>query len=234
VARVGALSGRRGGEARIHDQRRREFRNRLSGPQLYSASISVGLLLHSRVEIKVASYRERAPLAGTDTSFEAYRKKYASRDPDLTNKRFADELRQLTTAEGLNELAPPPCAAAKTGNPPTGAKEAESTKYLWVVAPTSVPFALELLPDVGLQRGRLSHTNLTGGGRAHSGGEMWFTDASIIIMNGGSGRYPPRSADELDDVARAFKAVGYKVSHMGWDKETNRPVRYLRGDPQWL
>jgi hypothetical protein len=148
--------------------------------------------------------------------------------------RFPDELRQLTTAEGLEELAPPPCATAKTGTAPRKAKQAESTKYLWVAAPTTVPFALELLPDVELQRGRLSHTNLTGGGQAHSGGEMWFTDEAIIIMNGGSGRYPPRSADELDDVAKAFKATGYKIAHMGWDSETNKPARYLRGDPQWL
>jgi hypothetical protein len=63
---------------------------------------------------------------------------------------------------------------------------------------------------------------------------MWFTDASIIIMNGGSGRYPLRSAEELDDVAKAFKSVGYKVAHMGWDKELNAAARYLRGDPQWL
>jgi hypothetical protein len=173
-------------------------------------------------------------VAGSDTSFEPYRKKYASRGPNLANKRFDDELRQLTIAEGLNELAPPPCTAAKTGAPPSMAKEAESTKYLWVVAPSTVPFALELLANAKLQRGRLSHTNLTGGGRAHCGGEMWFTDVSIIVMNGGSGRYPPRSMDELDDVAKAFKAVGYKVAHMGWDEDTNTPARFLRGDPQWL
>ena len=47
-------------------------------------------------------------LGGADASFEAYRQKHASRDPDLANMRFADELRQLTTAEGLNELASPP------------------------------------------------------------------------------------------------------------------------------
>jgi hypothetical protein len=173
-------------------------------------------------------------LGGADASFEAYRQKHASRDPDLANMRFADELRQLTTAEGLNELASPPYAPAKTGNPPRRAREAESTKYLWVVAPTTVPFALESLPEVRLQRGRLSHTNLTGGGPAHSGGEMWFTEASIIVMNGGSGRYLPRSAEELEDVAKAFKAVGYKVAHMGWDNELQVPARYLRGDPRWL
>src|ERR1700730_8073499 len=137
--------------------------------------------------VRVASYRDRTMLGGADASFEAYRQKHASRDPDLANMRFADELRQLTTAEGLNELASPPYAPAKTGNPPRRAREAESTKYLWVVAPTTVPFALESLPEVRLQRGRLSHTNLTGGGPAHSGGEMRLTEASIIVMNGGSG-----------------------------------------------
>jgi hypothetical protein len=159
---------------------------------------------------------------------------YPSREPDLANKRFDDELRQLTTAEGLNELQLPPYGAANIGAAPRKAREAESTKYLWVVAQSNVPFALEMLPNVKFERGRLSHTNLTGGAPAHSGGEMWFTDPSIIIMNGGSGRYPPRSTDELDDVAKAFKAIGYKVAHMGWDTETSAPARYLRGDPQWL
>ena len=173
-------------------------------------------------------------LSGANNSFAAYRTKYASRDPDLSNMRFADELRLLTPADGYEELSFPPCAAAKTGAAPRKEREAEVTKYLWVVAPTAVPFALELLPDVRFERGRLSHTNLTGGGPAHSGGEMWFTDHSIIIMNGGSGRYPPRSVDELDEVAKAFKSVGYKVAHMGWDNETSSPARYLRGDPQWL
>ena len=69
-------------------------------------------------------------LGGIDASFEAYRQKYASRDPDLANMTFADELRQLTTAEGLNELAPPPYAAAKTGNPPRRARAAEIYKIL--------------------------------------------------------------------------------------------------------
>jgi hypothetical protein len=152
----------------------------------------------------------------------------------LANQRFADELRQLTSAEGLNELESSPFAAAKTAAPPRKAGEGETTKYLWVVTPTNVPFALELLPEVQLQRGRLSHTNLTAGAQAYSGGEMWFTDPSIVVINGGSGRYPPRSVIELNDVAKAFKATGYKVAHMGWDREIDAPARYLRGDPQWL
>jgi hypothetical protein len=82
-----------------------------------SAEILSASLQRSRVK-EVANYREGTILAGMQASFEPYRKKHASRDPNLANKEFDDELRQLTSSEGLNELAPPPCAAAKTGTPP--------------------------------------------------------------------------------------------------------------------
>lgn len=194
----------------------------------------IGLVLKVEYNVDRERVAERAPLIGTEKTFESYRTKHPARAPNLANQKSADELRQITTAEGLHELAPPPCATAKVGTPPKQAREGVAAKYLWVVASTSVPFALEQLPNAQLDRGYLSHTNLTGGAQAHSGGEMWFTDPSIIIMNGGSGRYPARSADELDDVAKAFRATGYKVAHMGWDIELNAPARYLRGDPQWL
>jgi hypothetical protein len=105
---------------------------------------------------------------------------------------------------------------------------------LWVIGPEKIPHALEFLPDVAFHRGYLSHTNLTGGAPAHSGGELWFTTASSIVINGGSGRYPPRSPEELEAVAAAFKGVGFQVASMGWDEEINAPARYLRGTPNWL
>ena len=48
-------------------------------------------------------------------------------------------------------------------------------KYLWVIAATSLPFIAEYA-DVAkdLKRGNVSHTNLTGGLEAHTGGEVWF------------------------------------------------------------
>jgi len=169
-----------------------------------------------------------------DEAFANYRGTYPVRGPDRSRIASNDELRQLTPAEGLRELAPPPCADVITGSPPYAPRTQSREKYLWVIGPEKIPHALEFLPDVAFHRGYLSHTNLTGGAPAHSGGELWFTTASSIVINGGSGRYPPRSPEELEAVAAAFKGVGFQVASMGWDEEINAPARYLRGTPNWL
>jgi hypothetical protein len=173
-------------------------------------------------------------LAGSTQIFAAYRKKFLARPPDLSRMKFDDELRQITLAEGLQSVIAAPNEAAKTGTAPTKAGESEDTKYLWVISVEDVPLALERDNAAKLQRGYLSHTNLTGGADAHSGGELWFTDVSVLILNGGPGRYPPRTEAELEQAALAFKAMGYKVANMGWDSGTDSPLRYLRGDPKWI
>jgi hypothetical protein len=169
-----------------------------------------------------------------DKIFTDYRKTYPARDPDLSRLGSNDELRQLTPAEGLRRLAPPPCSGVVTGSPPYAPQMQSKEKYLWVIGEESIVHALEQLPDVAFQRGYLSHTNLTGGAPAHSGGELWFTTASSIVINGGSGRYQPRSPAELEAVALGFKGVGFRVASMGWDEEIKAPARYLRGTPAWL
>jgi hypothetical protein len=173
--------------------------------------------------------KTRGTLAGSTQIFAAYRKKFSVRPPDLSRMKFEDELRQITLAEGLQSLTAAPNEGAKIGAAPTKARESEDTKYLWVISAEDVPLALERNNAVKLQRGYLSHTNLTGGADAHSGGELWFTDVSVLILNGGSGRYPPQTEAELEQAALAFKAMGYKVANMGWDSGTDSPVRYLRG-----
>lgn len=167
--------------------------------------------------------------------FDPFRATYPARDPDLARQRFPDECRQLKSGEGINDLSIAPTKSFELGVPP-GMQVSESiAKYLWVVAPVTVPVAIEQpRPGVVVQRGYLSHTNLTGGAPAHCGGELWFLDDSTIVLNGGSSRYAPRSAAELDSAARGFKSAGYRVATMGWNDETASSNRFLRGDPQWL
>jgi hypothetical protein len=173
-------------------------------------------------------------LAHTGTTFASYRHAYQVRPPTPGSIKFEDECRELTTEEGLKELEEPPCTGVVFGTPPEAFGESTAEKYLWVVTSERVPFAQEIAQAYGFERGRLSHTNLTGGLDAHCGGEAWFTNESSIVMNGGSGRYPPRSPDELQAVALAIKATGYNVASMGWDTDVNAPARILRGTPQWL
>lgn len=128
----------------------------------------------------------------------------------------------------------PPVHGIIMGKVPTSRLDAKA-KYLWVVAMAGVPSALEI-PQGGtkLSRGRLAHTNLTGGDEAHTAGELWFYDQTSIVINGGSSRYRPRNPEELESVARSFQAAGYKVASMGFD-ETG-PLRTLRKgeEPEWL
>lgn len=168
-------------------------------------------------------------------AFKDYRGNYCLRQPDLTNKRFDDEVRLLTVDEGLGELSCAPAKAFERGVPPGMEVTKGINKYLWVIANTEVPIAVEE-PGKGtpVDRGYLSHTNLTGGASAYCGGELWFIDDSTVILNGGSSRYPPREAAELEGVAFGFKAAGYRTATMGWNSEAASSFRSLRGDPQWI
>jgi hypothetical protein len=60
---------------------------------------------------------------------------------------------------------------------------------------------------------------------------LWFgDDAKTIYLNGGSGRYPPKTEEELNAVAEALKCAGYTVVNFGWDEGTGGPARYYRGE----
>lgn len=174
-------------------------------------------------------------MTAVDEAFSEYRTKYPARPPDLTRMRYEDELREIAKEEGLRELTIAPALDdVRRGMPPTSSETSDPNKYLWAVEVDRLPFALEDLSDVSLQRGRLAHTNLTGGRNAHASGEVWFVDVDAIIINGGSSRYPPRSSEELGAIASSFKACGYKVASMGWDDGINGPARLLRGSPEWI
>ena len=173
-------------------------------------------------------------LTSVQEAFAEYRGNNPAREPDHEEIASDDELRQLTSAEGLRSLAPPPCDGVVLGHPPYEFGASAKEKYLWAIKTTDVPYALEFLPDVEFKRGRLSHTNLTGGAPAHVAGELWFIDASSMVLNGGSGRYPPRSAEELMAAALSFKTCGFKIASMGWEPGTAGPRRFQRGALTWL
>ena len=169
------------------------------------------------------------------SAFDALREQFPVRDPAYRVQPHADELRLITPDEGLCFLVPAPVSGVKTGEPPRARGESADSKYLWVVRPELVPHALENGENRAvLKRGYLAHTNLTEGDPAHCGGEMWFSDTHTVVLNGGSGRYPPRSQAELDEVAQAFKACGFRVAHMVYDLGQGEWARSLRGEPEWL
>lgn len=174
----------------------------------------------------------------SDQAFEHYRQDaaFSARGPDLDNKRSNDELEAITEAEGKLDMPVSPALGIRQGEPATSRANPGTNKYLWVVGCQDVPIAIEDNRDIRTRpsRGRLSHTNLTGGADAHAGGEVWFISADAVCINGGSSRYRPRSADELRAIARGLARMGYRVGNLGMD-ETNMPVRVFKeGAVEWF
>lgn len=111
------------------------------------------------------------------------------------------------------------------------------SRMLWVVRAEDVVYAPENGPfGKTLESKVIKHTNLTGGALAFSGGEVIFLEGeSAIAVNGDSGRYGPRSIEELDDVVTAFARSGYSVWAMGYDLDADRPLPFFPGAmPQWV
>jgi hypothetical protein len=164
--------------------------------------------------------------------FHDYRCKWEARPPDITTVRFDDESVDLTGRDEVHSLLMAPLVGARTtlkrvlhdGRVDLN----QDDKHLWLICVDDVKTALEVgLLGQGTKRGRLAHTNLSGGAHAHCGGELWFVSESTMYVNGGSGRYAPQSSEELDDSIAGFVKAGYTVCSFGWN-ELGRPARVLR------
>ncbi|MDI7268801.1 MAG: hypothetical protein QME96_12490 [Myxococcota bacterium] len=150
--------------------------------------------------------------------------------PRLPSKPHAneDELRRLRSEDGVRLLDAPPPEATERHVP---AKRGDPGCHLWVIDGSGMPYILERAPVAPpLKSGTVKHTNLTGGAAASAGGEIWFDPAEDhrVYVNGCSGRYVPRTPQEMDDVAAAVQGLGYEVVNFGWEADTNRPAAVLR------
>ena len=106
-------------------------------------------------------------------------------------------------------------------------------RHLWVIVPAEVRVILETAPDVRpppLSLGVAKHTNLTGGGPAACGGELWLdpADNRKLYANGGSGRYPPRTPKQLEDAIQVLAGLGFTVVSAGWSEDNDVPERVFR------
>lgn len=138
------------------------------------------------------------------------------------------ELMRVEAADGLRLLNQcPPDGDFTVGRPRQHSGEDAVACYLWVVDERGIPSISEAPVDrIGAQN--LHHTNLTGGGNASVGGELWFVARDEVYVSGGSGRYPPASEAHLDRAVGVFKAAGFRVKSLGWDQESGTAIRFLR------
>ena len=172
----------------------------------------------------------------TDIAFNKFRSALGkARQPPTELIANEDQIKQMAESDGLKLWRDGGYIAAPPGEPPLLYKKDTEAAHLWAVRSDDVVHAEERCDFGGqLASGVIKHTNLTGGAAAFSGGELLFLADGIIVVNGCSGRYGPRSKTELEQVVTAFVESGYGVWSMGFDEETNRPVGFIGSYPEWV
>ena len=156
---------------------------------------------------------------------------YLSDYPPAAPQRSAqntDEIRKLLEADGVRQLGRPPVVTSEKREPD---KSGDPGCHLWVFESYRIPYILErAIVATSLASGVVKHTNLTGGGPAACGGELWAapSDDRLLYINGCSGRYGPKTAQQLRGAEEVFEQLGYRVRSFGWDEDAGKPARVLR------
>ena len=155
--------------------------------------------------------------------------RYEARPPAKPSDN-ADQDRQLTVDDGVVNLVGADASAALM-QPACKPGTAEG-KALWVIVGDGVPAIVERAPRVRvpLQSGVAKHSNLTGAGLASCGGECWVDIAveNRLWVTGASGRYGPRTPQQLLDAVAVLAALGYDVISAGWSTDNDWPERTFR------
>jgi hypothetical protein len=84
-------------------------------------------------------------------------------------------------------------------------------KYLWIIDQKGLRVILERTSNPDAVRGYVCHTNITGGGKALQGGELWFDFSGTIYLNYKSGRYGANSEEHREAVLEYFQRLGFTV-----------------------
>lgn len=157
-----------------------------------------------------------------------FRERYSKRSVDLRKVHQCSELVKLEEIHGVRMLSWAPAQGVCFGEPRQSREEKEVNTYLWVIDDCGIPYIIER--GLATLNGSLpKHTNLTGGGDAYIGGEMWFGSSICIFVSGGSGRYPPLCEGHLHDAVGVFESYGYQVTSLGWDTNNQKANRVYRG-----
>ena len=157
-------------------------------------------------------------------ALDHFRGRYTPRPPAKPDDN-PHESTGIEPRDGLAFLPPAPASGVKFGNPKKPEEDVRNT-YLWVIDHRGIPYLIEC-PMAVLRGNRPKHTNLTGGGPAYIGGELWFSDARSIFVSGGSGRFPPLDERQLDAAVYVFSSFSYTVRSLGWNPGTGRARRIL-------
>ena len=156
---------------------------------------------------------------------DRFRRHYQLRPPERSSKPH--QSLKIGLDNGLRILEEAPISGVAFGCPPRHTTERGSHTYIWVIDDSGIPYVLEV-PIPSLDGNAPKHTNLTGGGNAYVGGQLWFQDTFTMYVSGGSGRFPPLTEEQLDTVVTVFESFNYAVNSLGWNHETGRARRVLQ------
>jgi hypothetical protein len=170
-------------------------------------------------------------------AFATYRKEYSIK-PMRIAANNNDELIRMPPDQGVHELLLPPATQSefpRAPSPPRTQQAARDARHLWVIRSDDVPVALEACVwGKALKSGCIKHSNLTGGDKAHSGGEIWFIGDDRIAVNASSGRYGAESDGEFSVIVDALRRSGYHVASMGFDLDNVTIANTVFvGEPEW-
>lgn len=172
----------------------------------------------------------------SEAAFAEFRARTALRAPAADRIEHDNECLEMSASDG--RLSWVDGTAEDLDDPPPipGLSSVQlDGRHLWVVCEVDVVHASERSPfGKNVEKGVIKHTNLTGGEPAYSGGELIFLDENTICINGRSGRYGPRTAEEMTAVAKAFRKSGYHVWSCGFDSEAAQPHGFGGVDPTWV
>ena len=176
-------------------------------------------------------------ITATKVAFDVFRALYG---PEWGPRflRLEAERDQIGADDGLVELVdgPGPAVPSMDRLSPFSLDNLPEPVRLWVVRSEEVLHAQESCKfgQARADDGRIKHTNLTAGQPAFSGGELIFLGGNTLVVSGNSGRYGPRNAMEMQDVAIAFRDSGYTVYSTGYDQEANRALPLVGPAPKLI
>ena len=158
-------------------------------------------------------------------SLDEFRKRYNLRESERPSYSYESKI--LGVENGLRLLSEAPVSDVVFGRPPNHGDDLGCNTYIWVIDRSGIPYLLE--HPIGILKERLpKHTNLTGGGPAYVGGQLWFRDTSTLYVSGGSGRFPPSNEGQLDAAISVFESFSYIVTSLGWNAQTGHARRVLQ------
>ena len=155
-----------------------------------------------------------------------FQRSYKLRPPRIKkNHKNKNQYVGLNENDGLKILQPAPATNVDYGTPPKPLSDSTNT-HLWVINERCVLYIREICIE-RIRYALPKHTNLTGGGKAYIGGEMWFKSDTELWISGWSGRYPPKDAAQLDYAVKVFELFGYQVHSLGWNEKDGEAMRFL-------